>query len=348
MASEQSAEQLEQEYVDYDLHRNWQLQELRNKRFDVLDQGFIELQDVMGSDLSIVEAARLTSQKTGRSIAEDRNLIRYLMRHRHSTPIEMVELKFKVRCPMDVWRQWIRHRMATVNEYSTRYSKAIDARLETDPASWRLQAKNNRQGSSGLLAEWPEGWTQDENGTVRHFDKDGNELSSVWQRDCEKMSPGEFLSLSEKELHAKAVKVYEDRLAMGIASEQARKDLPLSTYTEAIWKIDLHNLLHFLGLRMDSHAQYEIRQYANIIGHEILKPLFPIVWEAFSDYRLDAVVLTALDTAVIRKLTETYHRKGPWTPDEFMVCQVPMWVGLTQCRERDECLAKLRKLGLVG
>jgi thymidylate synthase (FAD) len=216
--------------------------------------------------------------------------------------------------PMDCWRQWIRHRTASVNEYSTRYSLAIDSMQATPDDEWRGQAATNRQGSAGLLPP----------------------------------SAGHRLTQSEQELQSLARRVYEERLAAGIAREQARKDLPLSTYTEAYWKIDLHNLLHFLALRMDSHAQLEIRRYAETIGREIVQPLFPLVWEAFVDYRLEALRLTRLDQEVIRRLVTGAGRGGlPADRDAFLAAQDPTWAALERCRERDECLAKLQSLGLV-
>src|SRR5580704_9709598 len=209
---------------------------LRWKKFPVLDDGFVCLVDAMGDDQAVVQAARVSYGEGTRAVSDDRGLIRYLLRHRHTTPFEMVELKFLVRVPMDCWRQWIRHRTANVNEYSTRYSLAIDAMQTTPADQWRGQATTNRQGSGEPL---------------------GAEL-------------GGRLSAAEAEFQAAARKLYEERIAAGVAREQARKDLPLSTYTEAYWKIDLHNLLYFLALRMDAHAQHEIRAYANIIGNEIV------------------------------------------------------------------------------
>ena len=217
------------------------LEELRWRKFPVLDDGFVCLVDVMGDDQSVVQAARVSYGEGTKRVSDDRGLIRYLLRHRHTTPFEMAEIKLLVRVPMDCWRQWIRHRTANVNEYSTRYSLAIDAAQETRPDEWRQQAASNRQGSSGALDA----------------------------------AAGEQLTEHEKAFQAAARELYEQRIALGVAREQARKDLPLSTYTEAYWKIDLHNLLHFLALRMDSHAQIEIREYATTIGREIVQPHFP-------------------------------------------------------------------------
>ena len=288
------------------------LESLRWRKFPVLDDGFVALVDCMGDDASVVQAARVSYGAGTRAVSDDRQLIRYLMRHAHTTPFEMADLKFVVRVPMDCWRQWIRHRTASVNEYSTRYSLAIDAMQTTADDAWRTQAAANRQGSgTPLVAE-----------------------------------AGRLHTAAERELQQLSRRVYEERLDAGIAREQARKDLPLSTYTEAYWKIDLHNLLHFLALRMDSHAQLEIRLYAETIGREIVAPLFPLVWEAFVDYRMEAVRLTRLDRDIIRRLTA--RGRLPASEADFMAVQDPTWHGLERCRERDECLAKLRDLGLVG
>jgi len=233
--------------------------------FKVLDDGFVRVVDYMGSDQSIVQAARVSYGKGTKKKSQDRGLIRYLMRHRHSTPFEMCEIKLHVRVPMDCWRQWIRHRTANINEYSTRYSIAIDSAQTTNPEEWRIQSTSNMQGSSGFLT------------------------SEI----------GYQLSNEENELHEMARKVYNHRIDFGIAREQARKDLPLSTYTEAYWKIDLHNLLHFLELRMDSHAQLEIRKYAETIGKEIVKNWVPLTWEAFDDYRLNSMYFSGNEIKII-------------------------------------------------
>jgi len=286
-------------------------EELRWKKFPVLDDGYVTLVDVMGTDASVVQAARVSYGEGTRKVSDDRQLIRYLLRHAHTTPFEMAELKFLVRVPMDCWRQWVRHRTANINEYSTRYSLAIDSMQATRDDGWRSQATSNRQGSAGVLAA----------------------------------TDGHPLTQSEQELQSLARRVYEERLAAGIAREQARKDLPLSTYTEAYWKIDLHNLLHFIALRMDGHAQLEIRRYAEAIGHEIVARLFPLCWEAFLDYRFNALRLTRLDQGVIQRLAS--GDSLPADQQTFLAAQDETWVGLERCRERDECLAKLVSLGLV-
>ncbi len=234
----------------------------------VLDDGFVRVVDYMGDDSAIVQAARTSYGKGTKRRHEDRGLIRYLMRHAHTTPFEMCEIKLHVRVPMDVWRQWIRHRTASVNEYSTRYSEAIDAAQRTSPGAWRLQSTGNRQGSSGLLPP----------------------------------DEGKRLSDEEAALQRQVRDVYEARLAAGVAREQARKELPLSTYTEAYWKIDLQNLLHFLELRMDEHAQLEIREYANVIGEQIVAKWVPMTWEAFLDYRRGATRLSRIESTILEAL----------------------------------------------
>ncbi len=284
---------------------------LRWKKFPLLDAGFVCLVDAMGDDRCVVQAARVSYGEGTRQVSDDRTLIRYLIRHQHTTPLEMAELKLLVRVPMDCWRQWIRHRTASVNEYSTRYSVAVDATQTTPPDAWRLQAAGNRQGSEGTLDE----------------------------------STGRELSRDEAELQSRARQTYQHRLELGVAREQARKDLPLSTYTEAYWKIDLHNLLHFLHLRMDEHAQWEIRQYARTIGHEIVRPLFPLVWEAFLDYHVEAMRLSRLDREVIGRLAAA--AKLPAGEDDFLAAQDPAWAKQKRCRERDECRRKLIRLGLL-
>lgn len=224
-------------------------------KIKVLDDGHVRLVDRMGDDSSVVQAARISYGAGTKTKREDGKLIHYLMRKRHTSPFEQVEFKFHIRLTMDTWRQGVRHRTAHVNEYSTRYSEAINSMYHTAPDAWRLQSKDNKQGSCGYLS----------------------------------VEEGKILSDMEIEYLTKARGWYEFKLSKGIAREQARKDLPLSTYTEIYWKIDLHNLFHFLSLRLDSHAQWEIRQYAIAIAR-IVSDVVPICWEAFVRYRLMSVV----------------------------------------------------------
>ena len=240
------------------MKNGFSLDDMSKEPFKVLDDGFVRVIDVLGDDAAIVQAARVSYGKGTKKRSQDEELIRYLMRHRHTSPFEMCEIKLHVRCPMDCWRQWIRHRTASVNEYSTRYSIAIDAAATTKPDAWRLQDTINIQGSKGML-------------------------------DTE---TGKKLSRREAEIQRACREAYEERLSLGVAREQARKELPLATYTEAYWKINLHNLLHFLELRLAWNAQYEIREYANVIGYQIVAKWVPITWQAFLDYRLNAITLS--------------------------------------------------------
>ncbi len=226
--------------------------------YKVLDDGFVRVVDTMGDDSSIVQAARVSYGAGTKKVSEDRALIRYLLRHHHTSPFEMCEIKLHLRVPMDCWRQWVRHRTANINEYSTRYSIAIDAAQTTKPGEWRMQSTSNRQGSEGVF--------DDETGMQL------SERESALQKFCRDE--------------------YNARLEAGVAREQARKDLPLCTYTEAYWKIDLANLLHFLALRMEQHAQHEIREYARIIGEQIVSRWVPMAWEAFLEYRMHAVTFS--------------------------------------------------------
>jgi thymidylate synthase (FAD) len=287
------------------------LDEILGVPLKVLDDGFVRVVDYMGSDESIVQAARVSYGKGTKKVQEDRGLIRYLMRHAHSTPFEMCEIKLHVRVPMDCWRQWIRHRTANINEYSTRYSIAIDASQKTPPTEWRQQSKDNRQGSEGFVDT----------------------------------SLGAELSKQEQELQDFSRKVYNDRVQAGIAREQARKDLPLSTYTEAYWKIDLHNLLHFLALRMDDRAQYEIRCYANVIGREIVKLWCPLAWEAFLDYGVNASSLSRLEIEIIKALHAGKPERAIELARQFGLLPPP-GQELKRNRERDDLEAKLTSLNM--
>lgn len=244
------------------------MQTFLNKEFKCLDYGFVRLVDYMGSDAAIVQAARTSYGQGTKTGSEDRSLIRYLMRQRHTSPFEMVEFKFHIKLPIFVARQWIRHRTANVNEYSGRYSEMRDEFYIPEHDVIRKQSVDNKQG-------------RDENVL-------GEEYTS---RIIESFA--EF----NKTVYADYKGLIED----GIAKEIARINLPLSIYTEWYWKIDLHNLFHFLKLRMDKHAQYEIRVYADIIA-EIIKNIVPIAYEAFEDYHLNAIFLSKSEQRIIAKL----------------------------------------------
>lgn len=235
------------------------LDKMLGAKISVLGKGgFVRVIDYMGNDEAIVQAARISYGSGTKHTRSDEKLIHYLIAHEHTSPLEMCEIKLNIRCPMDVWRQWIRHRTANVNEYSTRYSEAIDDMHTTDPRKWRTQAVDNKQGSGLPLNK----------------------------------EAGEKLTEEERHLHGHVRKVYKHRLKAGVAREQARKDLPLSTYTEAYWKIDLKNLLHFLKLRMHPAAQQEIRAYASVIGECIVAVWCPMAYHAWHDCVRSSVTLT--------------------------------------------------------
>lgn len=235
----------------------------------VLNHGFVRLVDYMGDDGAIVQAARVSYGKGTKKSSEDRGLIRYLMRHRHTTPFEMCEIKFHCKMPIFVARQWVRHRTANINEYSARYSE-----MSEEFHSPELEHVTGQD--------------------AKHRQARGAELPPEAQ--------GDFVARSEKNA-ARAWECYQASLKDGVARELARQDLPLSNYTEWYWKIDLHNLLHFLSLRLHSHAQYEIRVYAEAMA-KIVKVWVPHVWEAFEDYRLNGMFLSAGEIDLLKRLLE--------------------------------------------
>lgn len=289
-------------------NKSEKLDEILGQQFKVLDDGFVRVVDYMGNDQSIVQAARVSYGEGTKKVSDDESLIRYLVRNKHTTPLEMCEIKFHVRVPMDCWRQWIRHRSASVNEYSTRYSLAIDSAQTTKADEWRLQSDDNKQGSSGVIRD--------------------NIIA-------------DSLCKQEQELQKHARDVYENRLKVGVAREQARKDLPLSTYTEAYWKIDLHNLMHFLRLRMDGHAQHEIRQYANAIGN-IVDLWVPMAWAAFNDYHRNSIQLSVREVKVLNAINSGSGYIG--------LCEEFKWFKNgkpARSRERSEFEAKLLNLGIT-
>ncbi len=245
-----------------------EVEALLGREFRCLDKGFVRLIDVMGDDRAIVQAARVSYGEGTRTPSDDRKLIRYLMRHRHTSPFEMVEFKFHIKLPIFVARQWIRHRTANVNEYSGRYSILREEFYEPAPEQIRPQSPANKQGRAPTPL--PEAQAQ-----------------AILER----------LRRTQQVLYAE----YQELLAQNVARELARINLPLSLYTEWYWKIDLHNLFHFLRLRLDEHAQYEIRVYARTIA-EIVKVVVPLAWEAFEDYVLEGVSFSRQEQLVLRHL----------------------------------------------
>lgn len=240
-----------------------------------LDKGFVRLVEVMGGDHSIVQAARVSYGKGTKSVRADKALIHYLMQHRHTTPFEMVEFKFHCRMPIFVARQWIRHRTANVNEVSGRYSIMEECFWEPSADDLRKQSGTNRQGSTGEHLE-------------------GEAAAKIIKEFQEE----------QKQLYQQ----YESYLGAGVAREIARANLPLSLYTEWYWKIDLHNLLHFLSLRLDPHAQKEIRVFAEAMA-TFVKKHCPIAWEAFEEHFLNAVTFSQTEGKI---LSEVIQKNNLW------------------------------------
>lgn len=233
----------------------------------VLDKGFVRLVDAMGDDRRIVQAARVSYGEGTKTVREDAALIDYLMRHRHTSPFEMVEFTFHVKAPIFVARQWFRHRTASVNEISARYSVLKNEFYEPEPSELRAQSKLNKQVGEGSLP--PEQAEQ----------------------------AARALAQAQREAYER----YQELLRAGVAREQARSVLPVGVYTEFYWKQDLHNLLHFLKLRLDHHAQAEIRAYAQAIAWFVAARV-PLVWRSFEEHVLDARTLSASERAVLAEL----------------------------------------------
>ena len=247
--------------------------------FPALDHGFVRVVDYMGDDQAIVQAARVSYGKGTTRVSEDRGLIRYLMRHRHSTPFEMCEIKLHVKLPMFIARQWIRHRTASINEYSARYSVLDKEFYIPEEKDLAVQSKSNKQGRGNTLSA-----------------KDSEEALFLLKRDAEK-SYETYEYLLNESPEGEVVDNNRD----GLSRELARINLTLNTYTQWYWKTNLHNLMNFIFLRADSHAQYEIRVYADII-YKIMESWVPITAEAFKSYRSGSVELSAEAMDVIRRM----------------------------------------------
>jgi thymidylate synthase (FAD) len=255
------------------------LEEILYEALPVLDHGFVRVIDYMGDDAAIVQAARVSYGRGTRRVNEDRGLINYLMRHRHTTPFEMCEIKYHVKLPIFVARQWIRHRTANVNEYSARYS-ILDNEFYL-PAAEHLaaQAQTNRQGRGELV----------EGAAARR-------VLDLLREDAERAYAGYAQLLNEDEAGGR-----RDPSWPGLARELARMNLSLNFYTQWYWKTDLHNLLHFLSLRADPHAQYEIRAYADTML-ETVKLWVPMAYDAFLECHMNAATISAGGLAAVRRL----------------------------------------------
>ena len=253
------------------------LEEILHLAHPVLDHGLLRVVDYMGDDAAIVQAARVSYGRGTRRTTEDRGLIRYLMRHWHSTPFEMCEIKLHVKLPIFVARQWIRHRMANVNEYSARYSILDREFYLPDREQLAVQSSSNRQGRGDALAP-----------------DEADEVLRILREDSERSYAHYQWMLNDADSED------NDPNRAGVSRELARIGLSLATYTQWYWKVDLHNLFGFLRLRADAHAQYEIRVYAELIL-DIVRRWVPMAHEAFVDYRLNAVSLSAGDVAVMQR-----------------------------------------------
>lgn len=255
------------------------LEALLFRAIPVLDHGFVRVVDYLGDDGAVVQAARVSYGRGTRAANEDRGLIRYLMRHRHSTPFEMCEIKYHVKLPIFVARQWIRHRTANVNEYSARYSVLDREFYIPAPEHLAAQSAVNRQGRGAVL--------------------EGAEAARVLDllREDAARNYDHYLEMLNEDEEGRPL----DPSRAGLARELARMNLTLNAYTQWYWKTDLHNLLHFLSLRADAHAQYEIRAYAEAMM-DTVKAWVPLCFEAFRDYRLGAATLSAQMLAVVRRM----------------------------------------------
>jgi len=245
----------------------------------VLDHGFIRVVDYMGDDAAVVQSARVSYGRGTKAANEDRGLIRYLMRHRHSTPFEMCEIKYHIKLPIFIARQWIRHRTANVNEYSARYSVLDREFYVPQPDQLAAQSSDNRQGRGAVL--------------------EGAEAERVLRllRDDATQTYDHYLEMLNEDEAGQPL----DASRSGLARELARMNLTLNTYTQWYWKTDLHNLLHFLSLRADAHAQYEIRVYAEAMLKTV-QAWVPHCYEAFADYRMGAVTMSAQMLSIVRRM----------------------------------------------
>ena len=264
--------------------------------------GFVKLLDVMGSDEEVENAARISYGKGTRKVSQTRNLIRYLIRHKHTSPLEMCEVKFHIKLPIFIMRQLVRHRMANLNEYSGRYSIMSDEFYLPEADYLQKQSTTNNQGREEVIPN--KGLLQFEFNRIY----DGAQIA------------------------------YENLLNHELTKELARAVLPVANYTECIWKIDLHNFFHFVKLRADKHAQREIQDYANAM-YELVKPKFPLCCEAFEDYNRDAVTFSKQEMDVIRELLEYTDTKAALAGMSIKAGTLERQLGK---RERTEFLEKLK------
>jgi thymidylate synthase (FAD) len=255
------------------------LEEVLYQAIPVLDHGFVRVIDYMGDDAAVVQAARVSYGKGTKKVSEDKGLIHYLMRHRHSTPFEMCEIKFHVKLPIFVARQWIRHRTANVNEYSARYSILDREFYIPAPEQLAAQSVANRQGRGAVLTGAE---------AARVLDILKQDSTTAYDHYAEMLNEAESGETVDPEKH-------------GLARELARMNLSLNFYTQWYWKIDLYNFMHFLSLRADPHAQYEIRIYADAML-DVLRKWVPLTAEAFEQHRLHAITLSKNALAAVKRM----------------------------------------------
>lgn len=246
-----------------------------NQPIPVLDKGFVRLVDYMGGDDAIVQAARVSYGKGTKSVREDANLIDYLVRHAHTSPLEQVVLKFHLKLPLFVAQQLIRHRTASLNQRSARYSEMLDEYYIPSPERVQGQSSTNKQGSDDTLPE----------DVCQHF--------------------VDVVESTTESMHHH----YARALQRGVARELARVTLPANLYTEMYWQMDLHNLFHFLRLRLDSHAQWEIQEYARAIA-QCAQVVAPVAYDAFERHRLNAITLSSDELEIVRKTTDAHMLKA--------------------------------------
>ena len=285
-------------------------EDLLYRQFNCLDHGFVRLIDYMGGDDAVVQSARVSYGKGTKKFSEDKGLVRYLMRHRHTTPFEMVELKFHAKMPIFVARQWIRHRTANVNEYSARYSVMDNEFYIPKESDLAVQSSSNRQGRGKTVPP------SEAEKVIQLLKEDGarayEHYTHLLNEDSEKSGEP------------------KDKDRSMLARELARMGLSLNFYTQWYWKIDFHNLCHFLGLRLDSHAQYEIRVYAEEMA-KIARAVAPNSYEAFEDYHLNSISLSGPEVECMKEIL-----KGKSTEE--------VAESINNKREREEFLAKFAKI----
>lgn len=284
------------------------LEEILYEAMPVLDHGFVRVVDYMGDDAAIVQAARVSYGRGTKQVRQDAGLIRYLMRHMHTTPFEMCEIKYHVKLPIFVARQWIRHRTASVNEYSARYSILDREFYVPEPEHLAAQSRSNRQGRGEVLG------AEEASRVLQLLRDDAGRAYDHYEEMLNETQAGSVLNEGRS----------------GLARELARMNLSLNFYTQWYWKTDLHNLLHFASLRMDAHAQYEIRAYAEVLAATIAR-WTPLAYEAFVDYRLGGTRLSAKGLAVVKRLLSGEH-----VEQESSGMSRAEWTELLQALDRPE------------